>query len=254
MPRLSPSRSQRHGPASQRSSFCWFPPRFGPMISAGFVPRAGSPKTPGWPGDHLEQRLSVQTAGIAGGVGSRRNAVREQMLVAHGPLADAGEDAAESPSFTARSIATSTPSRKSSSPACRAIMSAAIFIGPRARRASCPACCSRMATGPMAGFYDAGEKAAKRDVKAKGEGTIEAATLSAASAPGDARAHGLRRLSLRHGRRRRQQGDSTRRGVRRRRGRTAPAELHGLANLEQRFAPSISSAISARCRRRSASA
>ena len=57
-------------------------------------------------------------------------------------------------------------------------------------------------------FFEAGDKAVAGRSKQGAEKTLEGAPLSAASPLRPARPHGLRRLPLRHGRRRRQQGRS----------------------------------------------
>ena len=95
----------------------------------------------------------------------------------------------------------------------RATTSAATSIGPRARPASCPASSARTATGPTAASTRPARRPSTPRSKQGAEKTPEGATLSAAGPLRPARPHGLRRLPLRHGRLRRQQGRS----------RTAPA-------------------------------
>ncbi len=117
-------------------------------------------------------------------------------------------------------------------------------------------------------FFEANDKVVAEQIKQGAEKTPEGAQLSAASALRSAGPHGLRRLPLRHGRLRRQHGYRASQRLHRRRGRAAPAKLHGPANLEQhprprfpaesagrgRRAASASPAPAAAARRRSSSA
>ena len=81
-------------------------------------------------------------------------------------------------------------------------------------------------------FYDAGNKEAESQIGQGAEKTMAGARLPAAGPHGRAGAARLRRVPLRHGRRRRQPADQTRLGLRRRRGRIAVAKRDGPADLE----------------------
>ena len=102
------------------------------------------------------------------------------------------------PSCMVSSTATTTPSRKSTWKAFRAISSRAISIGRRESRAGCPACSVLMATGTGAGSTTAAENIRASRLP-KGPSVRNRRPLPAASPLRAVGSNGLRRLSLRHG-------------------------------------------------------
>ena len=105
------------------------------------------------------------------------------------------------PSFTARSTATTTPSRRSSSPATPGHYVSGNLYRPKGKtRQSCPASSARTATGPTA----ASTTPARRPPRSRStRRRREDDGRRPLPAPGPLRPagpHGLRRLPLRHGR------------------------------------------------------